>query len=232
MLDGIGMPYRASVSGLMGERNMIPRPFGITAVKKDNISGTRDQVFKVPAGKTVVAHWGDGTIDKIDGPYDAIIQHNYQVNSACRFLLTGDIDSITEIEFSNSMWIADLQDVLVPPNQNIVTLNFTSGLFKGDLKVLGKFYGSSLTNLIVGNSTAYHYTPGYVLPDLSGCAAITLASIGLDQQEVDDFLVDINASAGNSGTFLILGGNAVPSAVGLAAKASLELKGWVVLVDT
>jgi hypothetical protein len=58
------------------------------------------------------------------------------------------------------------------------------------------------------------------------------ANNALTQQSVDNILVSIDTAGASNGTLGIDGGtNATPSAVGLAAKASLEGKGWTVTTN-
>ena len=53
----------------------------------------------------------------------------------------------------------------------------------------------------------------------------------LPQSNVDNILVDLDASGATGGTCNVGGSNAAPSATGLAAKLSLEGKGWTVTVS-
>ncbi len=54
---------------------------------------------------------------------------------------------------------------------------------------------------------------------------------GWGADEVDNILVDLDASGAGSG-YVTLNGNTPPGAAGLAAKASLESKSWTVTVDS
>ena len=88
----------------------------------------------------------------------------------------------------------------------------------------------SLTNLRLENTNVDTYTQG-VLPDWDACS-IYIYNLGLSQQEVDDFLGDLDTSStASTKTIRIDGSNSAPSAAGLASKASLEGKGWTVTVS-
>ena len=54
---------------------------------------------------------------------------------------------------------------------------------------------------------------------------------GWGADEVDNVLVDLDASGAGSG-YATLNGNTPPGSAGLAAKSSLESKGWTVTVDS
>ncbi len=59
------------------------------------------------------------------------------------------------------------------------------------------------------------------------------ADCALDQQSVDNILVSLVAGGQSNGTLGISGGtNSAPSATGLAAKTTLEGRGWTVSVNT
>ncbi len=71
--------------------------------------------------------------------------------------------------------------------------------------------------------------------DVSGCpglAFLTLTGAALPQAVTDDILVTMNGYGTSGGAIDLSGGtSAAPSAVGLAAKASLEGRGWTVTVN-
>ena len=61
----------------------------------------------------------------------------------------------------------------------------------------------------------------------------TAENCGLTETAVDDILVALDDNGEASGSVYLNGGtNAIPSATGLAAKTSLEGKGWSVLVNS
>ena len=65
----------------------------------------------------------------------------------------------------------------------------------------------------------------------SSLTELVLYGGALYQSEVDDILAQLDTAGASNGQ-TDLRGNTAPSATGLAAKTSLEGKGWTVLVDT
>ena len=98
-------------------------------------------------------------------------------------------------------------------------------------------YSNSLTSLNVANcsslQTLYCYTNSITGLTVNVAALNDLDASGnaLTQAQVDGVLVALAAGAVNNGTATLNGGtNAAPSAVGLAAKTTLEGRGWTVQV--
>jgi hypothetical protein len=80
------------------------------------------------------------------------------------------------------------------------------------------------------------FSNGYSNIDLTGCPALNYLDlrqpgVNLPQATVDDILVKL-AGFGVSNGGLVLTNNTPPSATGLAAKTTLEGRGWSVLVDS
>ena len=76
---------------------------------------------------------------------------------------------------------------------------------------------------------------GFPANAFDNCTATDFAnafdSTGLNTQSIDNILQSIDVAGQINGTFNQTGGQA-PSSVGLAAKASLEAKGWTIIVTT
>jgi len=90
---------------------------------------------------------------------------------------------------------------------------------------------TSLTDLHLYSTSVDTYTQG-VLPDWDACN-IYIQNLDLSQQEVSDFLCDLDTASSASVNALDIGGtNAVPSAAGLTCRNSLVVKRWTVTVST
>ena len=76
---------------------------------------------------------------------------------------------------------------------------------------------------------------GFPANAFDNCTATDFANAfdgtGLNTQSIDNILQSIDVAGQINGTFKQTGGQA-PSSVGLAAKASLEAKGWTIIVTT
>lgn len=106
---------------------------------------------------------------------------------------------------------------------NFTAINFHSG-------ATGAFSNLTLTSSDVG------YVDLTVLPQLTdrNSCQVNLVSMGLSQSEVDQYLADLDSisSSGYTGRSVRLTSNTAPSSAGLASKASLESKGFTVMVDS
>ena len=108
---------------------------------------------------------------------------------------------------------------------NLVVLSLGGISVSGDIANLSGLTG--LTYLHLGGTSVDTYTQG-VLPNWDACN-IYIQGLGLSQQEVDDFLCDLDTASSASTKALNIGGtNSAPSATGLVCKTSLEGKGWTV----
>jgi hypothetical protein len=96
----------------------------------------------------------------------------------------------------------------------------------GDISAVSPL--TSLTDLQLNNTSVSDYTQG-TLPTWTG-NDIQIQSLGLTQQEVDDFLCDLATAGGTGGSLDISGTNAAPSATGLACKDTLVTNSWTVTV--
>jgi hypothetical protein len=68
--------------------------------------------------------------------------------------------------------------------------------------------------------------------NLSDAFSDTWQNCALSQQSVDNILVSLDTAGQSNGTVNIDGGtSSAPGAAGLAAKASLQAKGWTVLTN-
>jgi len=112
---------------------------------------------------------------------------------------------------------------------SLTYLHLESTSVSGDIVSLSGL--TSLTYLGLGSTSVDTYTQG-TLPNWDACN-IYIQNLGLTQQEVDDFLCDLNtASTASTKTLNIAGTNSAPSATGLTCKTALEGKGWTVTVTT
>jgi len=208
--------------------------------------------LSLPADKTVYLYWGDDLSTTIAGPQtDYTITHNYARSGNYSIRLGGDITNVTKFHiYSQSGVSGDIGNFAVLTG--LLDLRLYSTSVSGDIAYLAvltsltilRLYSSSvsgdiadlvaltaITSLHLYSTLINTYTQG-VLPDWDPCN-IYIYSLGLSQQEVDDFLCDLNTASSASTRILNIGGtNSAPSATGLACKTALEGKGWTVTVAT
>jgi len=75
------------------------------------------------------------------------------------------------------------------------------------------------------------YTSGNYSVDVTG-ADIRVDNLGLSSSEVDNFLIDLEASGASSGTLNIAGSNAARTSSSDAAVSALQSRGWSITVNT
>ncbi len=137
------------------------------------------------------------------------------------------LTSLTYLYLSNTSVSGDIANL--SGLTSLISLYLSSTSVSGDIANLSGL--TSLTSLYLHSTSVNIYTQG-VLPDWDSCN-IYIYNLGLSQQEVDDFLCDLDTASSTSTKVLdIAGTNAVPSATGLTCKSSLESKGWTVTVST
>ena len=121
--------------------------------------------------------------------------------------VSGDISAVSPLTSLTYLWLSDTS-------------------ISGNISAVSPL--TSLTSLRLYNTSVSDYTQG-TLPTWTG-NNIQIQSLGLTQQEVDDFLCDLATAGGTGGSLDISGTNAAPSATGLACKDTLVTNSWTVTV--
>lgn len=200
-------------------------------------------IFSLPEAGTNWIH-PDHITDIVFRNCTGYTQLNFDDFSGATSLdLTGtDVSAVTEFAIPGGMTTIDLSD-------------FTglTGFFAAE--------GSAITNITIPSTvltyfnavdctslTSVDVSAGALnlSVTLSGCTAMTTLAVpnpwepgdafdgfglALSESSVDGVLVALAASTADNGTVTLNGANAIPSATGLAAKATLEGRGWTVTVS-
>ena len=188
----------------------------------------QDQVGITLAGTgTCTIDWGDDNSDTVSGA-EAEYTHNYGSTGDFKIRIYGDLGQLTKL------YISDGAGTI---SGNIATLKYCTALtylYLSSTSVTGDISSVSgltaLTHLYLSGTSVSDYT-STTLPDWEG-TNIHIQDLGLSEQEVDDFLCDLDTATGDpgNGTLDISGTNAPPSATGLTCETSLEDKNWAVTV--
>ena len=140
-----------------------------------------------------------------------------------------DLSTLTNLEdisLSSTSVSGDIANLSTLTNLYSLRLNSTS--VSGDIADLSTLTGG-LFFLYLYSTSIDTYTQG-VLPSWDWCW-ISIQDLGLSEQEVDDFLCDVDTASTMSMTTIdISGTNSAPSGVGDTCITSLEGKGWTVTV--
>lgn len=208
---------------------------------------TFDGSISVTGSPDIAWFWSDGTTSAIANPAEkdfgsvATRTHRLRVSDLAavtqmdwsgenvEFDITNisHLTTLTSLNLYNSLIFGDVDSLSALTN--LVYLNLSSSQISGDISSIKGLI--NLTTLRMRNTSISDYTQG-TLPDWDACD-IYVYDLGLTQQEVDDFLCDLNTSSTASTKTLNIGGtNAAPSASGLACVTSLEAKGWTVTITS
>ena len=155
-----------------------------------------------------------------------------------------DVADLTSLNYlycnSNSLSVLDVA-ALTSLFRLYCNSNTISELDVADLTSLVYLHCGSndISELDVSALTSLVYLSCYSnsIPELDVSALTSLTYLSchnnnMSQSAVDDILVDLDNAGASGGTCNIDGTNAAPSATGLAAKTSLEGRGWTVTVST
>ena len=200
------------------------------AFQKDaNVDLSIDIILSLPSGSVCTIDWGDEVSSVVTGPQTETTYNHVYASAALdyRIELSGDIDTITYFKCSDEPISGNVGNWQSLTSLTYLSLGSTS--VTGDIANLSGL--TSLTYLHLYSTSVDTYTQG-TLPDWDACV-ISIQNLGLSQQEVDDFLCDLDtSSSASTKTLNISGTNSAPSATGLTCKTSLEGKGWTVTVST
>ena len=185
-----------------------------------------DIILSLPGGKQCVIEWGDTNISVVTGPQvETTYNHVYGDANAYQINITGSLDSITYFTCTDEPISGNINQFATLTSLTDLSLYSTS--VSGDIADIATL--TSLVTLYLYSTSIDTYTQG-VLPDWDACT-ISIQDLGLSEQEVDDFLCDLNtASTASVKTLNISGTNAAPSGTGEDCETALELKGWTVTI--
>jgi len=144
--------------------------------------------------------------------------------------VSGDIQNLptgaSTYKFANTSVTGDIQNL--PTGASTYTFNGTS--VTGDIASY-RSLTSNLSNYFINNSDVSTYSSGSYSVDVTG-ARIRVQELGLSSTEVDNFLIDLEASGASSGTLNIAGTNAARTSSSDAAVSALQSRGWSITVNT
>lgn len=197
--------------------------------------------------------WGDGSADSTITAYnDADLAHTYDDAGLHVVTISGDFPNIYFNNGGDKLKIVGVlsHGVLTSLERafyQCINIVFVGG---GDVSAVSNFYAAWYSNEITSfpvldfssGTNFYACWQGCPLVNFpagmfDSCPATNYRSafIGcaLSQTSVDNILVSIDTAGQSGGTLDIWSGtSSPPSAIGLAAKTSLEGKGWTVKVNT
>lgn len=226
-----------------GDTSGLPRGIEIVEIRSSSIDGI---IANLPKGaKFYLCDRTNITGKTADIPVNADI---YRFN---RTNLSGSVANLPGGAFQyvlNNTSI-DGQTRDLPPGANRYILNntnvqgpaselpadaeiyqITNTAISGDLSVV-RTLSSKLNDFIASNSSISQYTSGSY-NHLPTNDFILIDDLGLTATEVDNFLIDLEATGADDGTLNIAGTNAARTSSSDAAVAALQSRGWSITVNT
>jgi hypothetical protein len=204
--------------------------FGLNANHKyDEVNKT----YTIRACFSSIENTKDFTFETLDPYYVTEIRGVKKFSALDQLDLDFQNFSFIDLSGMNSLTELDLSDNIL-----LSSVNFGSGLPNLEKLFLDKcaFTGSfnatifpSLQLINVGNNTNL---TGLDISGLVNLTIVVASNCALTQDQVDDILIELDTNGLTDGIVVLNGGtNATPSALGLAAAASLLLKNWTVTLN-
>jgi len=194
-----------------------------------------EAVWRKPDGSRFTGKTPSSTLFDVTGEYTFVFPRGMTVFAFSNDLVSGDIsgwilpDTLESIYLHLTSLSGDISGLLLPDSLNYFNVRSTSisgDISKWTIPPSMEFLYCHESSVSYGSSGAFANT------DLADDFAVTLQDNGLSQTQVDNVLIDLDASGAIDGIVNVSGTNAAPSAAGLAAKTSLEAKDWTVTVST
>jgi hypothetical protein len=206
--SGVSEPHKVSISGVFPAFDFTGNADDVKIVELSNFgiyglgSTSQEDAFNGCTNLTITATDG-GNFENVTDLTDSFL--NCSSLTSFPFIDTSNVDDF------NATWrnCTSLTDFPL--------LNFNSGLYFTNT-------WQNCTNLKHFPANAFDSCLGINFTD-------AFTNTNLSEQSIDGILVSLDAAGQSNGTFTQSGGEA-PSSVGLAAKTSLESKGWTITVTT
>jgi hypothetical protein len=214
-----------------GDLSSWPLPSGLVVLYLHNNSFTGDlSSWPLPSGLTqLYLHNNSFTGDLSSWPLPSGLTYLYLHNNS----FTGDLSSwplpsgLVVLYLHNNSFTGDVSVWILPSGLTYLSLRDNS--FTGDVSVW--ILPSGLTQLsLYDNSFTYASTGGAFTGVTSAIDTFLVYTNAMSSGNVDNMLVDCDTSGISNESINVGGTNAAPGAVGLAAKTSLESKGWTVTI--
>jgi len=199
-------------------------PTGASTYNFTNISVSGD-IQNLPGGASTYSFQETSVSGDIQNLPGGASTYNFLQTS-----VSGDIQNLptgaSTYKFANTSVTGDIQNL--PTGASTYTFNGTS--VTGDIASY-RSLTSNLSNYFINNSDVSTYSSGSYSVDVTG-ARIRVQELGLSSTEVDNFLIDLEASGASSGTLNIAGTNAARTSSSDAAVSALQSRGWSITVNT
>lgn len=206
--SGVSEPHKVSISGVFPAFDFTGNADDVKIVELSNFgiyglgSTSQEDAFNGCTNLTITATDG-GNFENVTDLTDSFL--GCSSLTGFPFIDTSNVEDFNAT-FRNCTSLTDFP-----------LLNFNSGLYFTNT-------WQNCTNLKHFPANAFDSCLGINFTD-------AFTNTNLSEQSIDGILVSLDAAGQSNGTFTQSGGEA-PSSVGLAAKTSLESKGWTITVTT
>ncbi len=192
-------------------------------------TGSLQFITRGPAGTGMWVDWGDGNSEWIQHTgtgNDITTTHDYGgVAGTKDIAFVGALHHVTQFQCIDPTLSGDISNL--SGMTSLTALVLYNSAVSGDISNLSGM--TSLAYLYL-NTTSVDTYGTTSLPAWADCN-IQIHDLGLDQTEVDDFLIDLAAAGGTNGPLNIAGTNDARSSASDAAKATLLGNGWALTVN-
>lgn len=238
------MPSRMSMRPAWRDQVRGRRRLAAVTMTTTKAAGFAGQLYSAAVGATFVVDWGDVSAPQTfvtelaHGLVHVHLTHNYADTTAKSIRITGDVALVTRLLFPTmSLTALDVSacsalGILWCYENALVTLDvracgLVTQLWCNDNSLVS--LGAS--GLALMSDVDFDHNNLTSL-DVSGAAiwAMVCSYNPFSSAAVDAVLVAVNAQ-GLSAGYIDITHTAVPTSVGLAAKAAMEVRGWYIEVD-
>jgi len=199
-------------------------PVGASEYRFRNTSVTGD-IQNLPVGASEYRFGGTSVTGDIQNLPSGASVYNFRDTS-----VTGEIQNLPSgasvYNFRDTSVTGDIQNL--PDGASVYFFDNTN--VTGDIASY-RSLSNILVRYLIKDTSVSTYTSGNYSVDVTG-ADIQVQDLGLSSTEVDNFLIDLEASGASSGTLNIAGNNAARTSSSDAAVSALQNRGWSITVNT
>jgi len=217
-----GAKYNFRLTALSGDIQNLPDGASVYRFRNTSVTG---DIQNLPVGASEYRFGGTSVTGDIQNLPSGASVYNFRDTS-----VTGEIQNLPSgasvYNFRDTSVTGDIQNL--PDGASVYFFDNTN--VTGDIASY-RSLSNILVRYLIKDTSVSTYTSGNYSVDVTG-ADIQVQDLGLSSTEVDNFLIDLEASGASSGTLNIAGNNAARTSSSDAAVSALQNRGWSITVNT